>query len=445
MLISKLIAAEGFEVKARMNSLIDPDGSMEDIEEMATLMARKIYPKINFIRTSVVPMLEKFDSYFTNEMSNIKSQNSTLTDIIVLKDYDLIDNLNDAGIIENISSGELSPSAISFPPVDADKVRDHYLAPSSDVNSDMEDILESKSTDELLKIWELYFGNFSKTNPQCNNLRYFAYKHIETIQLLYVLCRNFEDGLPETVVNGKDKARNDLIIIKEFLLSCMASYLRFLNTNKINENIITGIDIVDAIAKVYVMEDKYLEFLSNSQHGVDAIAGYVSTLTEDDNPILKYADLIENDFKYYDIEIRRIDATKVADIARNKISIETMYVNSATYIHQHISEKPELGSVTVDQIRAVIKKLLNLSDVSNVKIYKTKEMAYLIIGFLYPSIYEYLSSMISASLADDNILANDPSSKVTPGEAALHATMDTVVSAVLEQFQLAKVSNTYQG
>lgn len=445
MLISKLIAQEGFEVKARMNSLIDPDGSVEDIEEMAMLMAKKIYPKIDFIRTSVVPMLEKFDNYFATEMSNIKSQNSTLTDIIVLKDYDLIDNLNDAGIIENINNGELSPSAISYPPVDAEKVRDHFIAPSADVNSDMEDILESKSTDELLKIWELYFGNFSKTNPQCNNLKYFAYKHIETIQLLYVLCRNFEDGLPETVVNGKDKARSELINIKEFLLSCMATYLRYVSTHRINENIVTAIDVENGVAKVYVMEDKYLEFLSNSQHGVDAIAGYVSTLKENDNPILKYADLIENDFKYYDIEIKRIDANKVADIARNKISIETMYINSASFIHQHISEKPELGSVTVDQVKAVIKNLLSLSDVSNVKIYKTKEMAYLIIGFLYPSIYEYLSSMISASLADENILANDSNSKVTPGEAALHATMDTVVSAVIEQFQLAKVTNNYQG
>lgn len=428
MITGKKIADAGYVIKETHNAFVSSDP--ETLSMITKKVAGNVFKRIEFMKGYIVPRIDKLGAYYQDQINALNKDPDTILDIKVLKEYDLIENLNDANILDIKGNGELNPTSINIPPVNKEDVRSHYVAPTNDVNLDIKPILDSRSDDELLDLWDKYFNNFNKTNALANNLKYFNYRHIEDIQLLYVLCRNFEDEVPDTVVNGLDRVGTDLLVIKEFILSCMKLYRDYYNTYLTHGRLIHKVEKKDAMRVIYVVEGAYVEFLSKSAHGNDTISGYVYQLDNDATGAIDLDVMLENDFKYYHVDVTRIKSEKLAEVSKNKRLLEAMYIQSANNIVELLSDSDgALGALSVEGVVDHINRLLSYPDVSQVKIYRPKEMAYLIIGSLYPAIKQFLDDMVEVSLNNPNMNAN---------ETALYASINMVTSIVTDQYELDK-------
>lgn len=427
MIIAKKIADQGYLIKPISNTLIF--GDAETMSEMSRKISDKLYREISFIKSFVVPKIELLSTTYQENISSLDKTPDSVMDVVVLKDYDLIENLKDAGILNIKGNGELNPTSISIPPVNLEEVRSHFVAPTTDVNVDIKPILDVRTNEELLALWEKYFTDFNKTNKLAANLKYFNYAHIEDIQLLYVLCRNFEDELPITVVSGKDRAGTDLMVIKEFLLKCMLSYsdynAKYLSSGVLVHKVVKK----DTVSTVYVVENAYVEFLSKSAHGNDTLSGYVSQLEENATTMATLESILENDFKYYNLEVSRIKTEKLSEVSRTKKLLEAMYIQSANSVIEHLAGSDVLEKVSTAVVTDHIKRLLSYPEVKQVKMYRPKEMSYLIVGSLYPTIKSFLDDMIEVSISNPGMNAN---------ETALYASINKVTNLIAEQYELNK-------
>ena len=94
----------------------------------------------------------------------------------------LFANLNEHGGLNMIGNGSLPMSSIILPTPKKEDIRNWFITDSEDINYDVSVVLETKTDEDLVNVWEKFIYAFSNDNVLLKDLNIFSYSKLDELK-----------------------------------------------------------------------------------------------------------------------------------------------------------------------------------------------------------------------------------------------------------------------
>lgn len=441
-MLEKLLSNKNMELKFKTGSLLEninfrsDEAMTTDIDVIGSSYGKNVISFLNTVRNEIVPAMDKVETMLLESIQNKNFEVKNAYNIVKLNLPSLFSNLNEHGGLNMIGNGSLPMSSIILPTPKKEDIRNWFITDSEDINYDVNVVLETKTDEDLVNIWEKFIYAFSNDNILLKDLNIFSYSKLDELVLLYAAIRNLTMKDPGEVSNLM-AFKKSVVDMFDYIKNIIKKYIALYNASAENKLVHT-IKINDDVTNIYVFDTAYDKFIDQSVHGVDSIIGFgIISLRDDNTTFAMYLDkMLENENTYYKAHMRNIDMTKLKS---NKDKIEgyilTYRVHGSRIYKDVISELS--STVSEDTFNNIYKEVLIQTESENKEL-DVELFVRNIFSAIYPRVKKFLDITVQMEF---NGLESELS--LTPNEVILYSTLELITSELMDQVDVKEVS-TYK-
>lgn len=408
-------------------NISNPESRLHDIDVMGSTYGKSVSSFVTSVKNTLIPAMDKLQNCIESSIDKKSNEIKTGYELVKLDLPLLFENLDTHHGLVMTGDGSLPLSSASIPLPEVDDVRNWFLTDSVDINYDVEDLLLSTSNEELLKIWEKYFTDFSSTNVLLKDLSLLHYANIKDIALLYCVIRNFTTKTPDYVSNLATFKTNATTMF-DYIKSVITKYINFYNLYS-DTRVVQNIRHVKDLTLVYTFDKAYDTFLDKSVYGVDSILGF-AILKKDDlltsNVFISVENLLLEENTMQNAQKQFINITKLNAVKENRTKHIYAYKVMGDKVFEDII-KPLPLEVSKEHYQKIynqtIMEVENESVETDIELFTLKFFSNLI-----PRVKRFFSIT-----AQTEKLSDVETNKLTPLEIALYSTLELIVLELLDE------------
>lgn len=198
-IIAKQLASENKVISIKDNSILEElelNNSDEHISNISTRIAEKINNELILVKNKLKPMMDEFIKEVKDNIDKIALDSELSKYNIVVFDYPkVIEELSSSGEISSPRTvGTLPDGSASLPTPPVESIREIFLHTSASVNTYAKPILDKKSNEELVNLFNKYFNLISETNPAIQQLGVDSMFNYDELILVYMACNRIMDA-----------------------------------------------------------------------------------------------------------------------------------------------------------------------------------------------------------------------------------------------------------
>jgi hypothetical protein len=439
-MLEKLLSNKNKELVFKSGSILeninstDKDAMVTDIDEIGSSYGKNVVVFLNTVRNEIVPAMDKVENILLESIQNKNFTIQNTYNIIKLTLPSLFTNLEEYGGLNLVGNGALPLASVTLPTPKKEDIRNWFVTDSDDINYDLEEVLNRKSDDELVDLWEKYIYSFSADNMLLKDLNLFHYSKTEELMLIYAAVRNLSMKDPGEVSNLM-AFKNSIVSIYDFVKAIIKKYISLYNVSA-ETKLVHNIRIIDNYTNIYVFDKAYEKFIEQSVNGVDSIIGYAIVTLRTDTTMFSATieKVLEKEDEYYKANMRNIDMLKLKS---NKDKIEgyvlTYRVHGSRIYKEVISELS--STVQEETFNSIYKDLLIKTEEEHNEL-DVELFVRNLFGMIYPRLKKFLD--ITTQI-DTNGIESDLT--MTPNEVILYATLELITSELMDQVAVNEVSS----
>ena len=169
-MLATLLSNKNMELQFKSGSLLEnintvsEEAMVVDIDEIGSSYGKNVISFLNTVRNEIIPAMDRVETMLLDSIQNKNFVIKNTHNIVKLTLPTLFSNLNEHGGLNLIGNGSLPLTNVSLPVPSKEDIRNWFITDSEDINYDVTGILDSKTDEELMNLWEKYIYAFSADN-----------------------------------------------------------------------------------------------------------------------------------------------------------------------------------------------------------------------------------------------------------------------------------------
>ncbi len=283
----------------------------DDIDAQGIPLGDKYAKLAVTTKETLAPKLFKLSEELQELIDNSLVNDVSLAKVTLIENNSLFVNLEEAGGLDLVGSGNMPTGLITLPIPDVETIKSMFLTNSDDVNYYLESILEEYSSEDLIKVWEKYIYNFYDGNEILETLMINPLIHSTDLMLVYGAIRNmYEKGHP--LIDNNEGFKERMFDMLEVVKKTITRYNNSYRSNKMQRNLV----VFNREKEIFVLAPHYEEFIENSTNGIDTLMGFnkyglksnIRSITVEE--IMNNEDFYYTEYKHY-INIEKLSQSKI--------------------------------------------------------------------------------------------------------------------------------------
>lgn len=428
-LLAKQLSDKGVILTLKNNSVFEYANTVDNQRFIVGKIGDKILNEVSNIKNNYLPYYKKYVELVSDTLnSSMGSSDIAKYNIVQVSLSDAIKGFKNKGIIrDNMDLDKLPSSVYNFDIPEVADIRAYFsYEKDAELNIRIEDLIASRSDDDLLAIWNRWLVNVNSSNGNYLLLSNRDVFNPDDILLAYCALDKLSDNKPSYIEDSDASYVTNLAIFKSWLLNYISLAIRFYNND---------VEIGRLILKrsedrysLYVNSDLYTQFL-NSNGNADALLGYlVSTPMDTTNVIL--SDVLAKQDEYVKSFNYVVQADKLAtaqnEIKRYKVAYS---LAMSKLLKDELPESilTDMGVEPSSILKGVDEILSVLSEEYIRNISKTAQILTSRLIFVKGMYSEFTDSMIAVSEENPDI---------DPKDAASYTCIKILINYLLDQIDV---------
>lgn len=418
-----------FEPNSVLNG-IETFSNKETLNTVVNQISNKLNYELVLIKNKLIP--------FMNDIANLCSEKiSKMEDTTDISKYrintvDIPELLKDLKLAGELGTKrepvKLGTEMISVHTPPADEIRNYFIPKKSKFTHHLENILATKTTDDLITIWEKYLLNISDSNYEFEKLFRYPLTSIDDILLLYSVVENIYDEKPRGC-----SARDDIyltviqIYYKEVKNLLSIVYDNILNNRNIGR-LVYGFEDEYTVNVDKELYDKFLE-----EGGIpEALLGFCLEHNSDLNNCF-YSSIKEKQLEYINKWNNKVKLEGFNSLATSVNRYKSLYNIVLKVVYDAYIPK-DLEEILVCDYYNANEKLNKLLDtLNNDNILDYNFVSRLIVGDIM------FSNSNFSKFAETMLSYMDTNKTFTQQDAATFAAFDLIIEYLTKQVTLVDI------
>ena len=427
--ISKENKELGFKSGGLLETINDgsPEARTADIDEMGVTYAKSVSNFIGSVKNNVIPAMDKMSECILSSLDLNSTGIHTGYNLITLNIPLLFTNLEEHGGLTMLGNGELPIASTGLPLPEIEDIRNWFITDSEDINYDAENYLASTTDEELLKIWEKYFLDFSASNVFIKDLSLLHFTKVKELVLLYCAIKNLTVKTPDFVTNLAT-FKSSVINMFDYIKYVISKYVKFYELYA-ETKVVQNIRIVGDVVNIYTFDKAYETFSQKSVYGVDAILGFAidnRDTIDVSNVSITVERLLEVESEMHNVQQGFIDFSKLNAVKENSAKHIYAYKVMSTKIYNDIVKELPV-EVSEDLFKSIYDSTVIEIEKSNSET-DVELFSLTFFGNLFPRVKRFFTITQQTEK-----ISNDGLAGLKPKEIALYSTLELIVLELLDE------------
>lgn len=429
-IVSEALASKKKKLSFKHTSVIAPltVGLNSNQHIIANQIALGTINTVNIIKNKIVPYVKEYKKLVTTKVDSVKP-------VSLLDSYKIVEFVvppiitelkNEGAIVPSKEFIELPISSLIIPP--PSDLNNYIEFNSGTVNSLLAEHLSKFSNDELVKIWEIFLGNVSKSNDALASLRYNVTRKIDTVIVLLAMVNSIKTEKQPGVRLSDGNYMQIMGILYNYLGDILFQLEKNVRLKADYDKLILDHDDTTLIVNGLIY-DKYLK-----DGSVEGLLGFLISGKRDRNITIRT--LLENQVSYTKSWENAIAREQYRLLSAAPNNYRLAYELSLGELYNNMSEDILTNVVAVSLEDAKSLTLSRLDDIarnsSSDRLMDVDYITRLIMGdivFHGTLLKEYLYSVVQNHKSAPNLGMD---------ELATMATIELIISYLMEQVDIVE-------
>jgi len=427
-IVANELAAQGMVIDILPGSIFEaievPMSNDNVVGAITTAISGKMKNELMLIKGKLLPLLTDVEKHMNNKLSEHRDIPDTAKySIIEFKTPTILNELIDNGTITSKRQPlSLPVSTLSIPTPDKSVIREMFKHNLTSLDKYTANIVKLYTDEDLLKLWDKYLINISKSNTNIDTLGINTIGKLNDIIMLYVAVYNLKDNKPSNVNITIDAYTKHMNFLYLELLNYLAVGIENIALNKRLKKLVLSIRDEYTIV---VDSDLYAQLLAEG-YTAEAMLGMLLSGDVSTSDMLYDNIKIKAD-KYIKLWDNKVKLSRMSNVTADIKKYKTLYDIVIRDVYDNILPKDLKEIVVVDKETASIELANILANINASSLLDINHIANIIVAnIMFPNtnFSTFTNYMIEYSKLDKTLSAS---------QAASFASFELILDYLLQQ------------
>ena len=427
-IVANELAAQGMVIDILPGSIFEaievPMSNDNVVGAITTAISGKMKNELMLIKGKLLPLLTDVEKHMNNKLSEHRDIPDTAKySIIEFKTPTILNELIDNGTITSKRQPlSLPVSTLSIPTPDKNIIREMFKHNLTSLDKYTDNIVKLYTDEDLLKLWDKYLINISKSNTNIDTLGINTIGKLNDIIMLYIVVYNIKDNKPSNVNITIDAYTKHMNFLYLELLNYLAVGIENIALNKRLKKLVLSIRDEYTIV---VDSDLYAQLLAEG-YTAEAMLGMLLSGDVSTSDMLYDNIKIKAD-KYIKLWDNKVKLSRMSNVTADIKKYKTLYDIVIRDVYDNILPKDLKEIVVVDKETASIELANILANINASSLLDINHIANIIVAnIMFPNtnFSTFTNYMIEYSKLDKTLSAS---------QAASFASFELILDYLLQQ------------